>query len=78
MAKEEMYHQCGFKKETATGTAHTTAYIPERGAIVGAEVELKSLDGEFWTVVSVGPPVPKSTVIENEKNYRNHRKATDI
>jgi hypothetical protein len=43
------FKQCKFRR----GDAYTVAWIEERGAKVGANVELKTADGEFWEVVEV-------------------------
>ena len=42
------YHQC----KLTNGTTHTVGYIEERGAIVGAKVELEEHD-ELWEVLTV-------------------------
>ncbi len=44
-----MFYQCRMRRD---GT-ETVGWIEERGAKVGASVELISADGEFWTVVEV-------------------------
>lgn len=50
MMKTRLYRQC----ELSHGTGRTVGWIEERGAILGASVELISGDGEFWTVDTVG------------------------
>lgn len=50
MAKETYYRQC----ELVKGTTHTVGYIEERGAKLGAQVELESDDNALWTVTQVG------------------------
>lgn len=64
--KIEYYNQCRFSK----GTHKTIAYIPSFAAKVGNEVELLSLDGEFWKVDEVGEKVSVDFVKENERNYK--------
>lgn len=44
-----MYKQCKLRR----GSAWTTAWIEERGAKVGAHIELLSDDGQFWDVAEV-------------------------
>jgi hypothetical protein len=47
-----MYFQCKMRR----GNAETVAWIEERGAKVGAEVELTTADGECCKVVEVWQP----------------------
>ena len=59
------------------GNKHTCGYIEERGAKVGAFVELLDLDGEMWEVTSVASdPVTKEYVRNNEKKYKAFQKST--
>lgn len=47
------YFQCRFRR----GSERTVAWIEERGAKVGARVQLTSLDdGAAWDVETVGKP----------------------
>jgi len=41
------YYQCRFRR----GDPETIAWIEERGAKIGALVELKTADGERWDVI---------------------------
>jgi len=54
-----------------------TAWIPSRGAKLGGRVELKD-DGELWTVLAVYDTCDSAIVIGRERDFKNHRKATDI
>lgn len=59
------------------GNQHTCGYIEERGAKVGAFVELVDLDGAMWEVTSVSDkPVTKEYVRNNEKRYKAFQKST--
>jgi hypothetical protein len=71
---EQMMTQCLLQRDNA----FQTAWIEQRGAIEGAEVELKTENGEFWRVARVYDTVPASVVYEVQKAERTHRKATDI
>jgi hypothetical protein len=68
------YRQCKFKK----GNTAQYAWIEERGAKVGNEVELKSSNDEKWLVVEVGGRLSEEYVRELERDYKNQRKASDI
>lgn len=46
-----MFYQCKMR----LGASETVGWIEERGAKVGAKVELLTADGEFWTVAEVYP-----------------------
>lgn len=61
--------------------AMQVAWIPSEHATVGAVLKIKESTGweEGWSVVEVWPPpLPSKIVEERERDYRNHRKATDI
>jgi hypothetical protein len=60
-----LHYQCNLSRE---GTI-TTAWIPERGARLGAAVEVPELGG-YWTVVHVGVSQDLSTLKEREKINR--------
>jgi hypothetical protein len=55
----ERYYQCGL----AQGNARTVGFIEERGAKLGAQVEIEELGG-FWEVTGVGNPVSKEKARE--------------
>jgi hypothetical protein len=71
---EQLMTQCLLRR----GDMLQTAWIEQRGAIVGAEVELKTENGEFWRVERVYDTVPVSVVYTVQKNERDHRSATDV
>lgn len=53
------YYQCRFEKATKEGTVCTVAWIDERGAKVGALVELKGEEG-LWLVTKVSEPISEA------------------
>jgi hypothetical protein len=62
------YYQCRFKR----GESETIAWIEERGAKVGASVELKTADGECWDVIEVFTPgLDEAKLREKQQNDRN-------
>lgn len=62
----ELYVQCRFEQTYESGRTELVAWIPERGAKLGARVELKGEDG-LWTVISAGgPAVPISKLREKQ------------
>lgn len=69
-----MHTQC--KLQLPDG-ATQVAWIPSEAAVVGYEVELKA-DDHFWRVIEVWSELADEAVKENERNFKNHRKATDI
>lgn len=61
------YVQCKLKKDNS----FTHGYIEERGAKVGAFVELIDFDGEFWEVISVSDIfIDKDMIRKQERNYK--------
>jgi len=69
------YKQCKFKK----GDSYQHAWIEERGAKVGAMVELKSDNHEKWEVVSVGEGRQSAEMVQElSSDYKSQRKASDI
>jgi hypothetical protein len=64
----DMYYWCNLKN----GAKRTSGYIEERGATVGKECEMIDLDGEFWTVVTVGAkPVSKEYIRKGEMKFKD-------
>ena len=57
MSRPKTWTQCVFQKQKEKGYSQTTAWIDSKAAKVGLFVELLTLDGEFWKVVSVGKTV---------------------
>ena len=53
--------QCRFKR----GNSETVAWIDSKAAKVGNQVELLSLDGKFWEVVSVGATTDEDPSIKH-------------
>lgn len=63
-----IWKQCKFQH----GNAFTVAWIDERGAIVGKDVELVTADGKFWRVVEVYEPgMDESVLRAKQKMDRN-------
>ena len=62
------YFQCRMRH----GSSETVGWIEERGAKVGARVELKSADSAFWDVVDVARPgLDEAKLREKQSNDRN-------
>ena len=62
------YYQCRFRR----GDPETIAWIEERGAKIGALVELKTADGERWDVIEVFTPgLDEAKLREKQQNDRN-------
>lgn len=61
----KQYYQCRMRR----GNQELTAWIEERGAKVGAKVELKPT-GDFWEVLSVGVGLPEDLLKEHQKMHR--------
>lgn len=71
--KYDNYRQCRLSK----GSSKTIAYIPSWAAKIGNEVQLLSLDKEFWIVDEAGQEVSADFVKENERNYKEFQGSTD-
>lgn len=67
MSNEENYIQCVLRR----GRAVTTGWVPERGARLGAEIELLP-GGKFWNVAKVFDNVvmPKSQLTKHQRDHR--------
>lgn len=63
-----LYHQCRFRR----GSERTVAWIEARGAKLGAQVELETLDDEGpWTVEAVlGAPLKAEALKEMQRLNR--------
>jgi len=66
--------QCELKK----GNKRQVAWIEERGAKVGNNVELKTDNHEIWEVVSTGSKMKKEDLDKINKFHRTHREGSDI
>lgn len=63
------------------GSANTVSWIPSKFAIEGKFVKLDNEAGvreDGWQVVSVGTTLPTEVVMKRERDFKNHRKATDV
>ncbi len=62
-----IYYQCKLRN----GSAETVGWVEERGAKVGADVELAE-DGSFWRVLEVWQPgLDEVALRSKQKNDRN-------
>ena len=62
------YYQCRFRR----GDPETIAWIEERGAKVGASVELKTAYGERWNVIEMFVPgLDEAKLREKQQHDRN-------
>lgn len=59
------------------GTGRTVGWIEERGAKVGAHVEMKEFGGAFWQVDKVNEPAIDSKVLA-EKQAMDRRSLPSI
>jgi len=74
------YRQCLLRRKTETGH-ETTSWIPESFCIVNKVLKLKNDDGKWtngWIVIQAGEPKPEKWVIARERDFKNHRKYSDI
>lgn len=70
----QTHQQCTLRQ----GQAQQVAWIESRHARVGLNVKLKE-DDSWWKVDEVHPFELASDVVnERSRDYRNHRKATDV
>lgn len=69
----DTYTQCRLTRDGET----QIAWIPTRGAKVNARVEVKP-ENDLWLVEETYDELPEEVVRDNERNFKNHRKATDI
>lgn len=76
MTTEDLYfRQCKLEQ----GTTKHVAWIAERGAHVGAKVELKDEDESgLWEVTHVGARASREQAISYRDAYRTQRDASDI
>lgn len=62
------FYQCKMRQ----GAAETIGWIEERGAKVGAEVELLTADGKFWSIAEVYQPgLEESALRDKQARDRN-------
>lgn len=73
-SKPERYVQCRMRRKlSANGNTGviTTGWIAERGAKLGAKVELITPEGtQLWEVVSVGNTLPREVLKEAQDQRR--------
>lgn len=63
--------QCTFRKKIPGGYSQTTAWIESWAAKVGNKVELLTLDGEFWDIISVGA-TSEQDMSRRHKTFKNN------
>ena len=68
-----MMYQCKLEQ----GNVNSVGYIEERGAKIGASVEIPELGG-FWKVTEVGNAIEKSKLQDKQVADRKQREASDI
>lgn len=72
-----MLYQC----DLSSGTTRTRAYIPAKGAFIGATIKLKDSDDDTrdWVVESVASQgIEEKYLNELKVAYRKQREASDI
>lgn len=70
-----LMYQCLLERDDES----TTGWIEERAAKVGASVEVKEYDNEFWTVRKVyQPPMDQAMLQRKQVADRKQREASDI
>lgn len=67
------YRQC----DLACGTGRMKGWIEERGAIVGARLEILADNGAFWTVTSVGDKVQTQVQLQFSQSANKHASLND-
>jgi len=74
---KDMMNQCKLERNGST----YSAFIDSKHAIVGKVVDIR-VDGEWqrgWIVLDVyQPAVAADTVQARERDYKSHRRATDV
>ena len=73
------YRQCVLEKVDGKATLKTVSYIPEKFAIVGKTLKLKSDDDVWedgWVVMAAGDKTSEDLVPDTHKAIKVHRKAT--
>ena len=71
--------QCTFVSCRGDSESRTTGWIPDRGARVGALVTIEGSEGLVWKIETVSDiRLPEDYVRRKERDYRSHRKASDI
>ena len=77
MAKKTLYAQCHLRRETETGSVHTTSYIPAKHAKVGQVLDLKEKDDTWsrdWVVMTAGQLTDSPP--DTHQLIKGHRKMT--
>ncbi len=56
----------------------TTAWIETKSAKVGYKVTFRDDKTRWWEVATIGATLPEDAVIENAKDWKRTREASDI
>lgn len=77
-----MHIQCELQRPTEQGHQRNTVWLPAEHAIEGKFVKLKTngIWEDGWKVVTAysGAPLPSEVIQERSRDFKNHRKATDV
>lgn len=73
--KSETYNQCRFQRKHNGHIANTIAYIPSWAAKIGNEVQLLTLDAEFWIITEVGQEIDKETMKALERGHKDFQES---
>lgn len=74
---ERMSSQCKLVQPTEGGKRLYVAWIPKEKAMKGRWVRIEGMEGD-WQVEEVWGTRPEAFLIENERNYKKQRDASDI
>jgi hypothetical protein len=73
----EMHRQCVLDRNGATQVSWIPASFADEGRYLRLKEDGKWTDG--WRVTKAFPAdVPSAVIAKNERNFVNHRKATDV
>jgi hypothetical protein len=76
--KERLSSQCRLIQPNGKGSYRfDVAWIPKDKAVVGKWLRIDGKEGN-WQVAEVWSTRPEASLIENERNYRKQRDASDI
>lgn len=82
MTTIHMHVQCELRRPTEQGYRQNIVWIPAEHAVQGKFVKLKTNgqweDGWFVEQAFVNSPIASEVIQERGRDFKNHRKATDI
>src|SRR4051794_14557386 len=80
MSKMTDFRQCRLVKKSASGTKHTTSWLPEQFAHVGKVLKLRDDTGlweDGWLVEEASQTrVAEDDLLDAHQGIKSHRKAT--